>query len=195
MIREATLHSAGCDLVAEVVCATGSAKLKVTGLSMLPAIWPGDVLTISRTSPKLLEPDQIVLYRRNGKLTAHRVVQVANDDFLTRGDCVPSLDPPVPFTAIVGQVSPFAAMAARSSSAFALAANSGLVLRHSELSIRLLLHFRAASRYLTEIPEKLLKASNSVHADKVVRHFLILESAVRRIDAGLRQQRRSKHDY
>ena len=155
MIREANLHSAGCDLVAEVVCATGSAKLKVTGLSMLPAIWPGDVLTISRTSPKLLEPDQIVLYRRNGKLTAHRVVQVANDHFLTRGDCVPSLDPPVPFTAIVGQV----IVVCRNGRAAKLQPSpwqrtAAWLLRHSELSIRLLLHFRAASRYLTEIPEK-----------------------------------------
>ena len=155
MIREANLHSAGCDLVADVVYATGSAKLKVNGLSMLPAIWPGDVLTISRISPKLLEPDQIVLYRRNGKLTAHRVVEVAHDHFLTRGDCVPSLDPPVTFSAMVGQVigvcrnghavkfqpSPWQRTAA-------------WFLRHSELSVRLLLHFRAALRHLTEIPQK-----------------------------------------
>ena len=155
MIREANLHSAGCDLVADVVYATGSAKLKVNGLSMLPAIWPGDVLTISRTSPRLLEPDQIVLYRRNGKLTAHRVVEVAHDHFLTRGDCVPSLDPPVTFSAMVGQViavcrngreaklqpSPWQRTAA-------------WFLRHSELSVRLLLHFRAALRHLTEIPQK-----------------------------------------
>jgi len=155
MIREANLHSAGCDLVAEVVHAAGSATLKVTGLSMLPAIWPGDVLTVNRVSPKLLEPGQIVLYRRNGKLTAHRVVQVAHDHFLTRGDCVPSLDPPVPFGAIVGQViavcrngreaklqpSPWQRTAA-------------WFLRHSELSIRLLLHFRAVARHIAEIPEK-----------------------------------------
>src|SRR5579863_4419438 len=104
MNREANLHSAGCDLVAELVRATGSAKLKVTGLSMLPAIWPGDVLTVNSVSPKLLESGQIVLYRRNRKLTAHRVVQVGTDHLLTRGDCVSSLDPPVPFSAMVGQV-------------------------------------------------------------------------------------------
>ena len=155
MIREANLHSAGCDLVADVVYATGSAKLKVNGLSMLPAIWPGDVLTISRISPKLLEPDQIVLYRRNGKLTAHRVVEVAHDHFLTRGDCVPSLDPPVTFSAMVGQV----VGVSRNGRAVKFQPSpwqrtAAWFLRHSELSVRLLLHFRAALRHLTEIPQK-----------------------------------------
>jgi len=155
MIREAHLLEACCDLVAEVVHATGSAKLKVTGLSMLPAIWPGDVLTVNRVSPKLLEPDQIVLYRRNGKLTAHRVVQVAHDHILTRGDCVPSLDPPVPFSAMVGQV----VAVCRNGRAAKLQSSpwqrtAAWFLRHSELSIRLLMHFRAAAQHLTEIPEK-----------------------------------------
>jgi hypothetical protein len=155
MIREANLHSAGCDLVAEVVLATGSATLKVTGLSMLPAIWPSDVLTVNRVSPKLLEPGQIVLYRRNGKLTAHRIVQVAHDHFLTRGDCVPSLDPPVPFSAMVGQV----VAVSRNGRAVKFQPSqwqrtAAWFLRHSELSIRLLLHFRAAARHLTRIPQK-----------------------------------------
>jgi signal peptidase I len=155
MIREASLHSAGCDLVAEVVRATGSATLKVTGLSMLPAIWPGDVLTVSRVSPKLIEPDQVVLYRHNGKFTAHRVVEVAHDHFLTRGDCVPSLDPPVTFSAMVGQV----IAVSRNGRAVkfqpsAWQRTAAWFLRHSELSVRLLLHFRAAPRHLTEIPEK-----------------------------------------
>ena len=155
MIREASLHSAGCDLVAEVVRATGSATLKVTGLSMLPAIWPGDVLTVSRVSPTLIEPDQVVLYRHNGKFTAHRVVQVAHDHFLTRGDCVPSLDPPVTFSAMVGQV----IAVSRNGRAVKFQPSpwqrtAAWFLRHSELSIRLLLHFRAALRHLTEIPEK-----------------------------------------
>jgi len=155
MIREAQLHEACCDLVAEVVCATGSAKLKVTGLSMLPAIWPGDVLTVSRISPKLLEPGLIVLCRRNGKLTAHRVVQVAHDHFLTRGDCVPSFDPPVPFSALVGAVTEVR----RNGRAANLQPSpwqrtAAWFLRHSELSTRLLLHLRAASQPLTEVPEK-----------------------------------------
>ena len=155
MIREAQLHEACCDLVAEVVCATGSAKLKVTGLSMLPAIWPGDVLTVNKISPKMLERGQIVLYRGDGKLTAHRVVQVAHDHFLTRGDCVPSLDPPVTFSAMVGLITDVC----RNGRAAKLQPSpwqraAAWFLRHSDLSIRLLLHLRAALQRLTEVPQK-----------------------------------------
>jgi len=141
--------------VAEVVRATGSAKLKVTGLSMLPAIWPGDVLTVNKISPKMLERGQIVLYRGDGKLTAHRVVQVAHDHFLTRGDCVPSLDPPVTFSAMVGLITDVC----RNGRAAKLQPSpwqraAAWFLRHSDLSIRLLLHLRAALQRLTEVPQK-----------------------------------------
>ena len=154
MIREPHLLEACCDLMAEVVRATGSAKLKATGLSMLPAIWPGDVLTVNRVSPKLLEPHQIVLYRRNGKLTAHRVVQVAHDHLLTRGDCVPSLDPPVAFSALVGQVTEVRRNGREAKlQPSPWQGTAAWFLRHSELSIRLLLHLRAVSRHLAGIPE------------------------------------------
>jgi signal peptidase I len=155
MIRDAHLHEGCCHLVAEVVRATGSAKLKVTGLSMLPAIWPGDVLTVNKISPKMLERGQIVLYRGDGKLTAHRVVQVAHDHFLTRGDCVPSLDPPVTFSAMVGLITDVC----RNGRAAKLQPSpwqraAAWFLRHSDLSIRLLLHLRAALQRLTEVPQK-----------------------------------------
>ena len=45
----------GCELVAEVVRSFGEVRLKVTGGSMLPAIWPGDVITVRRrdlTAPR-----------------------------------------------------------------------------------------------------------------------------------------------
>ena len=104
MIREAHLEAACCDLVARAVRGAGLASLKVTGFSMLPAIWPGDVLTVQSLSPDLLQPGQILLYRRHGKLTAHRILRVAGDHLVTRGDCVPSLDPPVGWDEVVGQV-------------------------------------------------------------------------------------------
>ncbi len=151
MICEAHLHSACCDLVAETVRATGSAQLKVFGLSMLPAIWPGDVLTVNKLSPSLLERDQIVLYRGNGNLKAHRVVQVNHGYFLTRGDCVPSLDPPVPFNAIVGQV----VAVCRNGRAIKLQPSTwqrtaAWFLRHSNLGVRFLLHFRAVTQHLAK---------------------------------------------
>ncbi len=104
MVSEAHFQSACCDLVAEVVRGVGSASLKVTGLSMLPAIWPGDVLTVRSLSSEQLHPGQILLYRRYGKLTAHRIIHVAGDHLVTRGDCIPAFDPPVQASEIVGRV-------------------------------------------------------------------------------------------
>lgn len=71
---------------------------------MLPAIWPGDLLTVRRCDLSELEPGQIALYRRGGKLTAHRILRLAGDRLITRGDSVPSFDPPVEASQIVGQV-------------------------------------------------------------------------------------------
>lgn len=104
MDLETHLQSACCDLVAEVVRDSGSANLKVKGLSMLPAIWPGDVLTIRRQTLDRLEPGQIALFHREGRLTAHRVVRIEADSLVTRGDCVPCVDRPVRASEVVGQV-------------------------------------------------------------------------------------------
>jgi len=154
MIREAHLEAACCDLVTEVVRGAGSASLKVTGLSMLPAIWPGDVLTVRSQSPDLLEPGQIILYHRNGKLTAHRIVRVSGEELITQGDCVPSFDQPVQFSEIVGQV----AGISRSGRMVKLQQSLGQraaawVLRRSEWCTRILLHLRAAAQRFTAVPE------------------------------------------
>jgi signal peptidase I len=154
MIREAHLEAACCDLVAEVVRGAGSANLKVTGLSMFPAIWPGDVLTVRSQSPDLLEPGQIILYRRNGKLTAHRVIRVSGDELITQGDCVPSFDQPVHASEVVGQV----AGICRNSRMVKLQQSLGQraaawVLRRSAWCTRILLHLHAAVQRFTAVPE------------------------------------------
>jgi signal peptidase I len=103
MIPETHLEAA-CDLVAEVVRSTGKASLGVTGCSMLPVIWPGDVLTIHQHCPAESEPGQILLYSRNGRLTAHRVIKASNGFVITRGDSLPTVDEPVGSQDVVGRV-------------------------------------------------------------------------------------------
>lgn len=104
MISKAHLQAAYCDLVADVVRSAGSASLTVTGCSMLPAILPGDVLTVRRYASDELQPGHIILYSRNGRLTAHRIIQVSGEHLLTRGDCLTEFDMPVRFIEVVGQV-------------------------------------------------------------------------------------------
>jgi signal peptidase I len=149
MIREAHLEMACCDLLAAVVRDTGCARLKVTGLSMLPAIWPGDVLLVRSQPSDQLQPGQILLYRRNGRLTAHRIIRIDGDHLLTRGDCVPALDQPVQANEIVGRVVGIT----RNGRAVKLQPSLGQrvaawVLRHSETCTRILWHLHAAARRL-----------------------------------------------
>jgi signal peptidase I len=104
MIQEAHLQSACCDLVVDVVRSAGSASLRAMGCSMLPAIRPGDVLAVERHNSDELQPGEIILYNRNGKLTAHRIIQVLDESLLTQGDSLPSRDLPVQFGEVVGRV-------------------------------------------------------------------------------------------
>lgn len=104
MIEAAHVQAACCDLVAEVVRGVGTATLKVTGSSMLPAILPGDVLKIRRHLPNELRPGQIILYTRNGRLIAHRIISVSGNFLITRGDVLQSVDPPVRESEVIGSV-------------------------------------------------------------------------------------------
>ena len=93
-----------CELVADVARAFGEVRLKVTGASMLPAIWPGDILAVERQDSAELRPGQIVLCLRAGELMAHRMIRRTGDCLVTRGDSLLHSDPPVRASEVVGQV-------------------------------------------------------------------------------------------
>jgi signal peptidase I len=94
----------GSELVAEVASSFGEVRLKVTGASMIPAVWPGDVITVRRRDMAALQPGQIVLFRQEGKLFAHRITRIRADFLTTRGDSLRYNDPPLRESDIVGQV-------------------------------------------------------------------------------------------
>jgi hypothetical protein len=71
---------------------------------MLPAVWPGDLVTVQSRSFAELQPGQIVLYRREENLITHRIVGLSGDHLIARGDSLPGFDPPVREFEIVGQV-------------------------------------------------------------------------------------------
>jgi len=88
-------------LVADVLLRGGrlrqSVRLRVHGESMLPALWPGDVVEIASCSLEDVRPGEIVLARREGRFFMHRLVGRFNDTsttngFLLRGDSMPSPD-------------------------------------------------------------------------------------------------------
>ena len=93
------------ELAAEVLRSYGELRLRVTGSSMLPAIWPGDVLSIRHCAPAEVTIGDIALFIRGGRLFAHRVVAHSAECLVTRGDGMTDPDPPVSETELVGCVS------------------------------------------------------------------------------------------
>ncbi|HEX5235986.1 MAG TPA: S24/S26 family peptidase [Silvibacterium sp.] len=82
----------------------GEVRFRATGASMMPAIWPGDVLTVRQCGQPDLQLGQIVLYRRQEKLVAHRIVRIQGELITTRGDSVRHDDTPVLESDLIGQV-------------------------------------------------------------------------------------------
>ncbi len=98
------VHALKCELADEVIRGTGYLKLRVTGWSMLPSIWPGDTLELERANCCQLSPGDIVLFRRNSGLCVHRVFAVCGNAVLTQGDAMRQPDPLVPEHDLLGRV-------------------------------------------------------------------------------------------
>ena len=82
-----------------------SVRLQVHGESMLPSLWPGDVVEIENCSFEDVRPGEIVLARRNDRLFLHRLVAPCTPNgFLLRGDSMPGPDPLFPSEALLGRL-------------------------------------------------------------------------------------------
>lgn len=100
------LHALKCELAAEVLRTCGRLRLRVTGWSMLPAVWPGDTLLVERIEPGAVGTGDIVLFTCEGRLFVHRVVENLGDSrLLTRGDTMSAPDPVVNRHELLGRVS------------------------------------------------------------------------------------------
>ena len=101
-------HALKCELAAESLRSSGTLRLQVTGWSMLPSVWPGDTLMVERVTSSAVAEGDIVLFGRDRRLVAHRVVakdSVPGDGILTRGDAMPAPDSPVSDRELLGRVS------------------------------------------------------------------------------------------
>src|ERR1700730_15126433 len=97
-----------CSLAAEALRSWGVLKLRATGVSMLPTLWPGDLLTVQSCRPEQAKCGEIVLYMRRGRFFIHRMVSknpTKDEAFLiTRGDCMPKDDPPLRRGDLLGKI-------------------------------------------------------------------------------------------
>jgi hypothetical protein len=100
-----TRDECGCSLAAEVLEQNGTVRVRVSGQSMLPTLWPGDVLTIQTRQLAEVQPGELVLYERRGRFFVHRLAcSPRENSFVTRGDCMAQSDPPIPREQFLGIV-------------------------------------------------------------------------------------------
>jgi len=110
-------------------CVSGMVSLRVGGCCMLPALRPGDVITVRPTRARDITPGRLAVYafrdedvsiRRvvrwdphSGSMaagvsvsmfTVHRAVRLDENALITRPDTALEDDPPVPFSRVFGEV-------------------------------------------------------------------------------------------
>ena len=93
------------ELAAEVLRSGGAIRLQALGTSMLPSVWPGDVLSIAPAHGKGVAPGDIVLVVRDGRFFVHRLIEKRDCEWITRGDSLPQNDPPLTGAQVLGRVS------------------------------------------------------------------------------------------
>ena len=80
-------------LAQEALVASGGLRVIASGSSMLPAIQPGDTLTFRCRRLTLPRSSQVVLFRHEGRLIAHRLrARSAEGHWIIRADSSPNLD-------------------------------------------------------------------------------------------------------
>jgi len=95
-------------LAVEALRCCGMVRLKASGVSMLPSLWPGDLLAIQSVTVNDAVAGDIVLVLRDKQCFIHRLVRKQASEncvcFITRGDAMPDNDPPVATAELLGRV-------------------------------------------------------------------------------------------
>lgn len=97
-----------CGLAGDVVRIFGEIHLRVFGTSMVPSVLPGDIISVQRAILPEISRGEIVLFAREGRIFAHRVVGRTSDSehapVITRGDRLRHNDPPISSSELLGKV-------------------------------------------------------------------------------------------
>jgi len=95
-------------LFRDVLQRFGRVRLCVSGTSMLPTLWPGDVVVVHRVDEAILQRGDVLLLQRGHRLFCHRLVRWVEHDgrrhLCTRGDFLSSDDPLFPPDNLLGRV-------------------------------------------------------------------------------------------
>ena len=101
--RERYTHLA-LELARASLAQDGMLRLTVTGLSMWPALHPGDALLVRPVEPKDLQRGDLLTVQTSSGLLTHRLVRKSLLSIQTKGDACRQMDTPAPYEAILGRV-------------------------------------------------------------------------------------------
>jgi signal peptidase I len=96
------------EMLADVLRSGGTVTLRVFGGSMWPWLRSGDAISVGRDAAARIHPGEVVLFVREGRLFAHRVIRkIACDGravLITKGDALPRVDAPLEPAELLGRV-------------------------------------------------------------------------------------------
>jgi hypothetical protein len=96
------------DLAAEILHRFGEVRFVARGSSMIPSIYPGDLLTVRSQAIRDARCGELVLCFRECRFWVHRVMRKWPEGnrvvFATRGDALPQEDPSVDESELLGRV-------------------------------------------------------------------------------------------
>ncbi|MBI2883966.1 MAG: hypothetical protein HYY11_08685 [Candidatus Methylomirabilis oxyfera] len=98
-------------LAADLLREGYSVRFQAKGASMYPTIDDGEEIVVEPVAPSAVKVGDVLLYRAQRRIIAHRVVQMArtegrgrNYSFILQGDALDSCDAPVEASQILGRV-------------------------------------------------------------------------------------------
>jgi Peptidase S24-like len=101
-------HEVRLNLAADVLHRFGEVRFVAHGSSMIPSIYPGDLLTVRSESIAGARCGEIVLFLLSGRFFVHRVMRKWSERnrivFATRGDALSQEDPSVDGSQLLGRV-------------------------------------------------------------------------------------------
>ncbi len=92
------------NISAELLGSGYSIEFQATGNSMHPTIKDGEMITVQPLPISDIKAGDVVLYRNQTGVIAHRVVRVERDQLILRGDASQTFDAPVDAHQILGKV-------------------------------------------------------------------------------------------
>jgi Peptidase S24-like len=99
------VHAQKSELVSQVLLANGTARIRALGTSMLPTIWPGDILVIEPISHDRLVHGDVIAVKTLRGIRVHRLINKDGWDWITHGDAMPQNDPAISPEQVLGRVS------------------------------------------------------------------------------------------